>query len=510
MRLGVDYQGAARLYLYRSPRDKKYWAISNSLQLLIKNLHERKRPMNLLKDVFTSWSGHGEFLQQMTSFESFVKEISLLPRWLDLELTPSRDGKSCQIGLVRCPTYRLKENVSYEAALRDYLVSWHKRIPSLLMHTRAAQVDLSGGLDSRTVFSLFKPFLDAGTFKDRLVVFSVKPEQAPKDFQIARTITTDLGFDLSCDYVTASRSTLPSLDETFSRWENNRLGQYHLGAFLTTSSIIGEDRMRFVGVGGEQYRPFFNEWSRDLDCCLDVRRKFFPKPKKLGTFKSRLAKMTGSNKDLFEQFAKRVNASADMISRENDLLGQDRMTLHYREFRNRFHFGVPATETMTFAPLSGVLMDQLAGSAPSDYLKNKQIFYDVMANSCPQLLEAPFDRDDKVPTSENLDRITTLSNLTSPSLPREALEQVDTFQETQERGVPQDRLMQNAQDIMEEMLRRVMDSRKHCPDSIRFDHEKERNMIKDAIPNGRLVDGKAMRYFHFISLCHTAKTFGIS
>ena len=375
-------------------------------------------------------------------------------------------------------------------------------------------MDLSGGIDSRSTCSLFLPYLETDLLKERFSIFCDKGSSGSEDYRVSSAIASDLGFELSSVYTKATRHALPSLEKTFERWENNRLGQYYLGSYITTSSIIGEDCIRCVGVGGEQFRPFYHKWAKDLDQYLKGRRRFFPKkpkPKK-GFFKFYLARMRGENVDLFEQFSKRVHKSIKQVTRENNPLKQDELTQHYREFRSRFHLGVPATEMMTIAPLSGALMDRLAAAAPYEYLENKQIYYDIMANSCPRLLELPFDDEEKAPTQEHLDRITIVdaSNFSAPSEALKKSENGKTYTGNAIGDITAEDTKKHLIDQMEEMLRRVVDGRKHCPDSIKLDHENEISIIKEAVPKGRLPDGKQMKYFHFISLCENVKKFDIS
>ena len=118
---------------------------------------------------------------------------------------------------------------------------------------------------------------------------------------------------------------------------------------------------RMTRIRKQDVRILYRKWAKDLDQYLKGRRRFFPKkPKpKEGFIKFYLARMRGENVDLFEQFSKRVQKSIKQVTRENNPLKQDELTQHYREFRSRFHLGVPATETMTIAPLSGALMDQV-------------------------------------------------------------------------------------------------------------------------------------------------------
>lgn len=500
LRLGVDYQGSCRLFLYRSPKDQSYWAVSNSLQYLIKKMSERKQPMSLAKDVFTAWSGSGAFLEQMSCFDSYINEIVLIPRWIDLDIIP---GETCKIRLTRSPSHGVHEDVSYETALHNYLLSWRRRISSLLSQVEVAQVDLSGGLDSRTTFSLFTPFLDDLGMKDRLRIFSSNASRASADLKVAREIASTLGFNLSNNRVKTSEVVPLSISNIFDRWGDNRLGQYYLGSNVARGSI-SKSKFSVTGVGGEQYRPFYHKFASDLEGLVGMRRHvFLNKQKKI--YEIFLTKLGVGGNGLFGNFKKRVFNSVAEANHENNFLEQDFLTLHYREFRSRFHLGAPATESTKIAPLSGRLMDRLAASAPADYLQNRQIYYDIIANMCPRLLEIPFDDSKKAPAGENLDRITIVGTESVSSITNEGeLKNRKNFKNISRRTVP------SSSDCMEEIFRRSVDGQKKCPDNINLNHRKEQMDIKNAIEKGRLKSGKSMKYFHFISLCENLKKFDIA
>lgn len=384
-RFGVDWNGAGRLFYYKPDTPGKFWAVSNSLILLAEKLHEKGVALTLDDQQLSLWGYIGAFVQQMSSSETIYKEIKLAPRWMDVVVTGRADGRGGEIA-IEPRAARLNTDLDYKSALSDYISEAMNRILSLAKSGSVLSFDLSGGLDSRTTFSFASALVRRNPdLASCIRVFSSRSAIHSVDYEIAEKIVRQRGISLSPDRGVDSK-VLPS-PTPFRDWELNRGGQYTLATSIYRSRL-DPGHVKISGAGGESYRPFWEKWSPDIPGLLRNRKTFLEAPV---LNKSRAA----------EKIQEEINALREFYPPSTPDL-----SIHYRDFRARFHTGVPATEKHMFHLLAGRKMEELASAAPQDYFDSRQVYFDIIANLDPDLLSVEFDSPQKAPTAENMARLT--------------------------------------------------------------------------------------------------------
>lgn len=381
--IGVDHDGNRRLFLYRRGG---YVALGDSLIGLARAVLERGYTLTPRRDQLLGWVASGAFNEQLWSFSTVFEEIELLPQDSDVRFTPaSRFSRATVTPVPRAGDGDGGPAPDYPTALADYLRTWRGRVRALLTAPDGPAVvtDLTGGLDSRTVFAFFADHLaDTPETGRDLEVFSGRGDHQQRDLDIARHVLRH--YDLAPAHRRgAGIGSVPTtLQDRWDHWVDNRLGQYMLASRLPADQP-NPAKVSFSGVGGEQYRGFYDKWFRDVDDLLSRRRsRWFP------------------DAESGQAFEDAVRTSLARIDRRSDG-PHDPLVAHYRWFRSRFHGGCPSTEAMKVTPLAGRHADRVALQGGPDRLVHGQLFVDVMANLAPDLLDMPFDDESKRPSERN-------------------------------------------------------------------------------------------------------------
>jgi hypothetical protein len=384
IRFGVDWSGAGRLFYFRQDHPRSFWAVSNSFILLVERLHGKGQRLTLDPQQFSLWGYSGAFVEQMTSSDTVVSEIKLAPRWMDIVVTDFAGGGFGEISLDP-RSARLKGGGDYRTVLADYISETKSRLYSLAASGSVLSFDLSGGLDSRTAFSFASALIRGNPdLAPQIRVFSNRQPGFAVDYAIAEKIVEQRGFMLSPSRE-RNPAVLPS-GTPFRDWELNRVGQYSLATAIYPS-LLDPSRIHISGAGGESYRPFWEKWSSDVSGLLKDRNSFLMAPE---LNKVRAAEAIQNEISFLRMFHP---------SSVSDL------SIHYREFRARFHMGVPASEKVMLFPMAGRKMEELAAAAPPEYFENRQIYYDIIANLDPDLLAVEFDSPEKAPAPANMQRL---------------------------------------------------------------------------------------------------------
>ena len=191
IRLHQDFHGNFGLYFYEN-KQKNYFALSNSFLLLVEYLIG-KQFMSLNKDFADDL-----VIKRLCSpsiYETMIKEI--------IKITPNN---VLIIDIIN-KAFKLK-NIDYgentipfesEEGLKiiDKCVDkWSYIIRSLIKKTNNISIDLSGGFDTRTVFSII---LSSGIDIKKLLIYSAEYEKHchKEDFKIATNISLKYGFKLN-------------------------------------------------------------------------------------------------------------------------------------------------------------------------------------------------------------------------------------------------------------------------------------------------------------------------
>lgn len=373
-RLGTDHDGHARLFEYRSA-DR--FAVGDSWLAVARWAHANHLPLTVRPEHVEAWTGSGAFMEQLWSYHTVFEEIALLPAGVDVEIVRTRAGGPSLHHRPRRPGVGDLPS-DYAEALTAYVRIWSARFQTLLMSDADVTIDLTGGLDSRTLFAFAAATIRRDpALADRLRVFTqTRNPGLATDAQIAARILERAGLT-----AVDRRETTPgwrgSLTDRFDRWAHERLGQYSLLSELPNAAP-DPWQIQISGVGGERFRPSTIKFSPDFDEHVAKRRKFF------------------SSDARFQAFA--AAAHDGLHPRHHSpRISDDRLVEHHRAFRSRLHSGAQTTGEVRLIPLGGAMLDQVARVGGHDRFRDAQVFYDIMASLDPSLLDHPFDQDSKRP-----------------------------------------------------------------------------------------------------------------
>lgn len=392
-RIGTDHDGNRRLFLYESAGQV---AVSDSLVALARHARSSGWPLTLVPHQLEGWgSGQGSLMEQLWSYQTVFHEIALVPHFLDVIIP--REGHA---QLERRPFESFLEEVDgYPQALSTWMATWMGRVRTVLSSPSVVPMtELSGGLDSRTVFALFANAIEGSPkLAGDLRVFSSPRKQKRHERELAQQVVSPYDLDLKSSR-NAANQRLTELDLSCRQraWTLNRMGQYILSSGMPLASPA-PGSMHFTGLGGEKFRPFYHKWGNSPTAILQDRSH---------RFSQRSAGWA------VPPIIQDMRSSLEVASRD-PMAGPDDNFTHYRAFRSRFHMGCPSSEKVVVSPFTGRWMDRTAWHAGRRRLESGQIFYDVMHNLAPHLLDVAFDKPAKSPSPEITDNLTTVGSVRS-------------------------------------------------------------------------------------------------
>ena len=146
----TDDMGAELLFLYRT---SNYWCVSTSLYQLAVHIHSKKLPLTLKKiDLALNFIQTSLFEQPINTNPNF-EEIILIES--NKRLIASRDSikikSKNEIGL-----FHVKFQELPFAEKVTYFVGFFKKMISTISEKHDINLELSGGIDSRVLFSIFR------------------------------------------------------------------------------------------------------------------------------------------------------------------------------------------------------------------------------------------------------------------------------------------------------------------------------------------------------------------
>lgn len=361
---GSDSRGLSKLFYFQNG---SAWAVSTSCAQLVTHLRRNGVSIEPNFPHLASLGARHSFTTQLSSLETLFKEVHIAPSFSVIRVV---NGK---IILEHRPE---AEELPYDDALADYIGMWRARMDTLLADERVHfKIDLSGGVDSRTAlaFALSSPRFDP--LSERHVVISSKNRTA--DFQCAQTIAVAYGFSLNEGRFSAPRV----LDEeaAYKTWWNHSLAGY-LPSYLSRNRF-NPFNVHGHGAGGGNNRFVYSEVPIDH-------------------FLRRFANTMPAH--FYPSWRDSVVESMEYLSALRPKVPAS--ILHYREFRNRFHFGHRPHSEAVFTPVNSILLDAITDSDEENF-RSRQVFFDVMESLAPGLIDYPYDQDSKAPSKETLSRI---------------------------------------------------------------------------------------------------------
>lgn len=368
---GVDAMGMARLFYYH---DNDVWAVSTSLASLADHLRDNNVRLRPNYAQLAGLGSRGRLTDQMASFRTVFEGIQVAPSGHVITLRNNRIEVR-QIARAKRPS-------TYKEGLANFLELWVSRIAGILADGRAhLECDLSGGIDSRTVFAIVRAgaSLVAGS-ADRIDLRS--NEKQSDDFASATGIARGYGLELNKP---GSRPGARLRKERVPvSWRDGCMGNY----LLTYFNKVGSHpfAMHCHGAGGEIYRNAYA--GNPPTKVADKQEPDFP-PHLYGAWRG----------DFLE--------SVDYL--KSWLPEMDPMQAHYREFRNRFHFGHRPHSSVVLAMLNSAELEFVADYP--EIVTSRQLYFDIMESLLPGLAYMPYDKDSKAPSAENTTNLTVLDVL---------------------------------------------------------------------------------------------------
>lgn len=370
-----DFSGNKKIFYYWIPG---YWVVSNSIYLIIEELKKNKSLVSVnYSQLAAIGVSTGSFYNQLYAVNTFVKGVKLLPTGCRLKISEA--------------SYTIEKNQnksnfkSYEEGLSIFIGTWIARLTGLLNNGINLKSDLTGGADSRTVFTLLKKAVENSIEVNNLpVISSGSTPNNTIDLEIATKIARKYNFPINERRF--SRINLFSGEESYLSWKMLCLGVYHPIYFPSggpQSNIVS-----LGGAGAENHRPFYK--YPDTQSFVDFNTKKI------------------SPNWLSYNVATDIKLELSRMSSMNSKI--DPLILHYREYRNRMHSGRTPQYTSLFNPLGSKILEDVSEVAGNNRLQVGQLNYDIMATLLPSILDIPFDSEAKKLNKVRKENLTVLDS----------------------------------------------------------------------------------------------------
>ena len=387
--IGSDSAGYKKI-LYFHDKKLGVWVVSNSIVLMIEHLTKHSIQITPNLESLLMLSIEISATQQPMTFDTIVKEISILP--INTVLTIGKNNLN-----IEKVQDKEVDIINYNEIILNFANMWASRFSTLMSCGNVLiQQALTGGLDSRAVFSLSHlayENIDSSNNSDyRLSSYLTNGSDI--DIKIADKISSYYGYELNRKGNSVYKVKYLSDEDNYLTWKNTCLGLYQPIYF--PESEIDYKKVKIGGGGGENYRPFYTKR---------------PNTNNYSDFVKLLCSKL-NKKNLQLGFA--INLYETLLRIQDlDQCGKeiDPLILHYRHFRNRFHTGLSPQYRVSFNPLSSKYLANIAKKDNYKKIQNLQVLYDLI-NLTDNLLSLPYDDPKKAPVKENFDqRIKVNSNI---------------------------------------------------------------------------------------------------
>jgi len=244
--VGVDYTGFKKIFYFHEGRT---WCISNSIFDMANHLKQNGVNLSVNQPQLAALKINQAITQQISCFQTLFNEIKLLPSFYALRI------KKDKLFFRRLPPEPFRE---YRNGFEYFLNIWVRRFETLLEDQRInMHLELSGGQDTRAVFSLFKKACDrVGCFKKnkRFRIRSNTDEYHKRDFEAAQKIVDYYGLKLN-EKIRGKKNYYLGTDFSYYLWKSLNLGVYM--PILFTNTYPHAFNVLINGAGGGRHRPVY-------------------------------------------------------------------------------------------------------------------------------------------------------------------------------------------------------------------------------------------------------------
>lgn len=362
--INQDYWGSWGLYYYVNG---DYWAISNSFKLLAEFLSD-KQPLTLNKIYLDSFLNVD--LSSYSVYDTPINEITLLDRWASIHF--NKDTNKLNIEIKNNPESTIPiDSLEGISILDKWYQKWHNIITSMISKTADISADLSGGFDTRMMFSLF---LSPQINLKKVHINSINADYHcfNEDYCIASEIATKYNFSLNNMAINDEGPyfSVKSIDRLYNLI---KLG-FHKIPFIP-EKCFSSHKYLFTGEGGEGIRGYWknNSYEKFLTTQLEQYREL----------------NIPSKSELYPNILKFIKKQYQDLKNKYKLLNhkitESELThILYKESRTRHHYGKTRVERyfanqITLSPL----MDPLINMLISNIGEMPAVIYD---RYCPDLL----------------------------------------------------------------------------------------------------------------------------
>lgn len=348
--IATDPRGFRRIFLYRSGSK---WAASTSFSRLVETVGRHRWPLTPRRFALNSWFLPEVEFHQAPFPETAAAEIRLLAHW---EVLAIRDNQP--VVLPR------PAPGSPPADLDEVLRLWLGRLLTLLAHPDCRPVlELTGGLDSRTVLSLALHLRETGQVSDLAGLSIVSARGVASDYQIAEPMTRDLGLSLN---PSSPRLVPLAAGFRFQRWRDISLG-VAMPPYLLPERI-DPALITIGGQGGEFLRLL--SWAKDRSTLLALGRGI---PGAVDRWRWRRCLS---------------RAWSEAQGRELPVAPPD---LQYRWAWRVRQFQGQLTEVLPrVTPLTGIGFRRWLSTQPRHWLSDGRVLFAIMERLSPGLARRPF------------------------------------------------------------------------------------------------------------------------
>ena len=386
-KLSRDYHGYYPLFYYKS---EDYWCISNSIIYIAECLKSKDIAFSYDESNIEIWKSELALALQLSSHNTFIREIKVLPVNRDIIIFKSTDEN--KIALNKRGKNELIED-NYDDALRECLKIWGSRYLTILSNENIAlHQDLTGGLDSRSIFSFIVK--DMGLIADSLKTGRLKINSEPaktKDFEIAQRLLNLFDIDVNSRINKKYMVDKVSSEEAYATWKYFNVGRYSPIIFPIYN--FNPSVIELGGEGGEDNRNFY---GKQPDGSFEEFHTYINKYKHYFSTEERYAQWLGQ-----------VKESLSVLKEDSEL---DPSILHYKEFRSNAHTSKNPKSRFKFGVLGSKYFDSISQLSSVEKTKTGQVLYDLIYSNCNRLLYIPFDEEKKGMSDENISKLTSIDN----------------------------------------------------------------------------------------------------
>lgn len=374
----TDPTGQDILYYYQ---DIGYWAISNSLYLLVEKIKKKKINLTVYWPALCGFKIQHSLGRRPLNNNTVIKGIKILPRNKYIKIKGNNLSIHNRIydfpKLTSQQEYQdeLSEIIHHQVDVLNCLVN---KLPQ--GHVRC---DLSGGMDSRVAFGMCT---NINNYLGKIKIASNKKWE--NDYLIAQKLMEHYGGVIN-------NSPLGDYDRTIDACIQFKIYLYgNSGVYSNIykpNSYIVPRTLHIHGAGGESLRGFYVGSPRQI----------------IGRLKSHFK--IGKEYDLV-----REEFFSYFYENQLDINDPASMFSHVRSFSSRFHFGRNWFRFLSnplYTPLSDIRLERL-----SDYLRSQgrnpaMIFYDIYLLLDKYLAFFPFDELEKNMNSDKLKYLMSLNSI---------------------------------------------------------------------------------------------------